>query len=887
MSIRNLDSLLDPASLAVIGASERPGSMGATVWHNMHSGGFSGAIHAVNPKYRSLSGRPCHADVSRLPNAPELAIICTPARTVVPLVRQLARCGIRAVVILSSGLDNRDKQAVLDAARPTLMRLLGPNCIGLLAPHRGINASLAPRGARAGKLAVVSQSGAVATAMLDWAEARQIGFSQFVSLGEQLDVDFGDMLDYLASDAHTRAILLYLESVTHPRKFMSAARAAARNKPVIVVQAGRSDAGRRAVAAHSSALGSTPGVLDAAIARAGMLRVDTLEQLFAAAEILTRFQAPIGAQMTILTNGGGLGIMAADAAAAHGVPLAELPAELMHELDSVLPAGWPRANPMDIGGDARTQRHVDTVRALARHRDAVGTLLLIHAPTARAPAAEIANALLPEFRPAGRSPLPVVSAWVGGPTVAEASARFTEAGLACYALPEQAVAAIGMLQAYARNQEELTQAPSTGFPDAPHAPDIHAAREIINGALADQRQWLTGPEAQRIGAAYGIAIAATDTVAADPEQAVRKAERIGYPVALELLSPDIHPAWDAGHVARNLDNAADVRSAAQALLARVVGDTPRARIGGLAVRAADHQPPAQALRVGARIDPLFGPVILLGPDGAAADDHPGSAVALPPLNEPLARALVARIRPAHGNMPAADLDAVITTLQTVSSLLADIPEIAELQITPLLAGPTGVIAPSARIRISADRPAGASHFAIAPYPAHLTETRPWQDGQLTLRPIRPEDEQRHLAFLQSLDADDIRMRVFYSRRHLPRSELARMVQIDYTREMAFVATTPDADGQENTLGVVRTSADPDNIEAEFSIILKPGLKGEGLGRILMEKIIAYQRSAGTHRLIAFALSENMRMRGLARSLGFTDKALPDDPGVHHLELVLN
>lgn len=815
MSIRNLDSLFRPASVAVIGASQRPGSPGATAWNNVLKAGFGGAIHAVNPKYRELSGHACHADVGRLPQAPELALICTPAATVAPIVERLARLGTRAAVILSGALDHRQRRAALRAARPALMRLLGPGSVGLLAPHAGLNASVAPSAARPGQVALVSQSGALATALLDWATARGIGFSQFVSLGDSMDVDAADLLDDLASDAHTRAILLHITSITQAGKFMSAARAAARNKPVIVVHAGRSAAGQRALAARRRSRGSTTAVADAALARAGLLRVDTLEELFTAAEILTRFQPPVGKQVTLLGNGSGLGLLAADAAAVHGVPLAELPAELLQELDPLLPAHGARGNPLDLGSHAPVQRHVRVVRALARHRDAVGTLVYLYAPTASAPAAQLADALLPELRPAGQPPLPVVSAWVGGPAVADARARFSAAGIACHAQPEQAVAAIAMLQAYARNQEELTEAPGTAFRAGPDAPDRQAVRQIIDAALAAQAQWLDASDAQRVCAAYGLAL-----------------------------------------------------------------------------QVAAHEQRAQALWAGTRIDPVFGPVILLG-QGHAPDNLDGKhVVALPPLNDTLARALLARARRAgilpdtHG-LPAAALDALADTLQAVSNMLADIPELAQLDLHPLRIDVTGAMAPGARLRISAERPAGASRFAIAPYPAHLIETRSWRDGELTLRPIRPEDEAQHLDFLRSLDADDIRMRVFHSRRSLPRSELARMVQVDYRREMAFVATTTDESGRERTLGVVRASADPDNVEAEFSIILRPGLKGGGLGRMLMDKLIAYQRSAGTQRLMAFALSENMRMRGLARALGFSDKAVPDDPGVHYLELALN
>ncbi|MCZ2406895.1 MAG: bifunctional acetate--CoA ligase family protein/GNAT family N-acetyltransferase [Burkholderiales bacterium] len=889
MSIRNLDSLFDPRSVAVIGASGRPYSVGGTLWRNMHTGGYAGAVYPVNPKHAELSGVRCYASVDDLPETPELAVICTPPATVVGLVRALAARGTRAAVVISAGLTADQKQAMLDAARPTLMRILGPNCVGLLAPHARLNASFAHIPARPGELAFVSQSGALVTAMLDWAEARQIGFSHFVSLGEHADVDFGDMLDFLASDAHTRAILLYIESLDQARKFMSAARAAARNKPVIVVKAGRSAQGQKAAASHTGALAGADDVIDAAIARAGMLRVDTLEALFLAAEILTRFKAPIGDRVTILTNGGGAGVMAADAAAAHGVPLAELTPALLHELDAVLPANWSRGNPVDIIGDAPTQRYVDALQALARHPQDTGTLLFLQAPTAIVPSTDIARALVPVVRPAGRRPLPLVSSWIGGPAVAEARRLFTEAGIACYDMPEQAVAAIGMLQAYARNQAELTEAPPSRPAGA--APDVARVRQLVAEVLAGGRDMLTEPEAKAVCEAYHIPVVATRVVPPDPQAAAAEAERIGFPVVLKILSADISHKSDVGGVVLNLQDADDVRAAAQAMLARIGKSHPQARLEGFTVQAMVRLKQAQELIIGASIDPVFGPVILFGQGGTAVEVMKDSAMALPPLNAPLARALIQRTRVArllagYRDVPPARLDAVIDTLTAVSQLLADVPEVAELDINPLIVNHEGAVALDARIRVSSARPAGAARFAIAPYPAELVETIDWQGQRLTLRPVRPEDEAQHRAFLESLDPEDIRLRIFHSRRTLERSELARMVQIDYTREMAFVATVPDAAGGERTLGVARALVDPDNVEAEFGIILRPELKGGGLGWLLMEKLIAYLRAAGTRRLVAMVLTENRRMRELGRALGFVETRLPQDPDLRYLALEL-
>ena len=891
MSIRHLDTLLRPSSVAVIGASERPFSVGGTLWHNMRSGGFAGPVYPVNLKYRQLSAQRCYHRVAELPEVPQLAIICTPAATVVGLVKQLAKLGTRSVVVITAGLSAEQKQAMLNAARPSLMRILGPNCVGLLSPHAGLNASFAPIPARRGDLAFVSQSGALVNAMLDWAEARRIGFSCFVSLGDHVDVDVGDMLDYLANDPHTRAILLYIESVDQARKFMSAARAAARAKPVIVVKAGRSEPGRRAAASHTGALAGADEVYDAVIARAGMLRVDSLAQLFLAAEILTRFRAPMGERVTILTNGGGAGVLAADAAAADGVTLAALDGSVRDELDAVLPANWSRGNPIDIVGDAPAQRYVDALNVLARHPHDTGTVLFIHAPTAIVPSAEIARAMVPAIQPAGRGPLPVVASWMGGPAVAEARDIFVRAGIACYDMPEQAIAAIAMLQRYAQNQAELTEAPPATPADAAHAPDTARVRAIVQQVLASGRDMLTEPEAKAVCEAYRIPVAATRTVPADPEAAADEATRIGFPVVLKILSADISHKSDVGGVRLNLQDAADVRSAATRLLQQVRTLQPTAQVEGFAVQQMVRLPHAHELIVGASIDRVFGPVILFGQGGTAVEVTKDSAMALPPLNAPLARALIRRTRVSrllqgYRDVPPTNVDAVVHTLQAVSQLLADIPELAELDINPLLVNHDNAIALDARVRVSAARPAGAASFAIQPYPAALSETVRWGGQTLTVRPIRPEDEAAHREFVDSLSPEDMRMRYFHSRRRLERSELAQLVQIDYTREMAFIATAPGPDGQPQTLGVARAITDPDNQQAEFGIIVRPGLKGHGLGQLLMERLIAHLRAAGTQQLVATVLADNQRMRALAQRLGLSTSPNPEDPATLRLTLAL-
>jgi acetyltransferase len=918
MSIRNLDHFFDPASVAVIGASARPGSVGATVWRNVREGRFTGPRWAVNPRHATLDGEPCHPDVRSLPATPELAIICTPPATVPGLVAELGARGTRAAVVLSAGFDAATKAAMLNAARPHLLRILGPNCLGLLVPHLGLNASFAHTGAEPGSLAFVSQSGALVTAMLDWARGRGIGFSHFVSLGEHADVDFGDMLDWLATCPRTRSVLLYAESVEGARKFMSAARAAARNKPVLIVKAGRSAQGAAAAASHTGALAASDLVLDAAIRRAGMLRVDTLRELFDAAQTLAHFRGSIATEvarfdpqqqrLTLVTNGGGAGVMAADAAAREGVELAPLAPAVRAALDAGLPPNWSRANPVDIIGDAPVVRYVHTLQTLLAD-PGNGTLLFMHAPTAIVPSAEIARALLPVVR---EHPGRLLACWLGGPAVQEARSLFEAEGIPCHDTPETAVRAFAMLTEYRRNQVQLMEAPparagATGRAGSPNGPETtdspgrpvsapdgsatpappagtgrDAVRHIVDAVLAGGRELMTEPEAKALLAACGIPVVATRVATPSPVAALQVASEIGYPVALKVLSPQITHKSDVGGVALNLENGAAVADAAQAMLARVAQRRPDATVTGFTVQSMVQRPRALELIVGASIDAQFGPVVLFGQGGTAVEVLADRAIGLPPLNAPLARALIARTRVARllqgwRDVPAADLDAVVGVLTAVSELLADEPRIAEIDINPLLADARGVIALDARVRLSAAAPGGAAHFAIRPYPAELERQVAWQGRTLTLRPIRPEDESQHRAFTESLDPADLRMRFFYSRRTIERSELARLTQIDYEREMAFVATEADATGAERTLGVARATCDPDNEEAEFAVTVRSELKGGGLGTLLMHTLVDHLRQRGTRRLVAYVLRDNERMLQLARDLGLKPETRHHDP----------
>jgi len=891
VSIRNLDLMFDPRSVAVIGASDRPASVGATVWRNLRDGGFEGPRWAVNPGRSQVGGEAAFASVAALPAAPDLAVICTPAASVPGLIAELGERGTRAAVVLSAGLDAAQHEAMQRAAGRHLLRILGPNCVGLLSPHARLNASFAHTGALAGSLAFVSQSGALVTAMLDWAAGRGIGFSHCISLGEHADVDFADLLDWLSNDARTRAVLLYIESVTGARKFMSAARAAARNKPVLVVKAGRSPQGAAAAASHTGALAASDLVFDAAIRRAGMLRVDGLQALFDAAETLAhlRHAQPSGAapqRLTVLTNGGGGGVLAADAAAACGIELAALPTATRAALAAVLPPHWSHANPVDIIGDAPVERYVAALGALLLTPD-TGTVLFMHAPTAIVHSLAIAQALLPLLQ---QHPGRVLACWLGDQAVLSARTLFQAAGIACHDTPEAAVQAFAQRVAYQRNQEELRQTPPAG-PSGPAA-DLATVRALIDQALAEGRVWLNEAEAKTLLAACGVPVVSTKVASADADSVVAAAQALGYPVALKLLSPQITHKSEVGGVALNLEDETALRAATVAMRERLTRLRPDAELSGYTVQAMVRRPHALELIVGASIDPLFGPVLLFGAGGTAVEVLADRALALPPLNLPLAHAMVQRTRIARllagwRDVPAADIAAIERTLVALSELLAAEPRIGELDINPLLADAQGVIALDARVRVDAAAPGGAARFAISPYPGHLVEQQAWRGRTITLRPIRPEDEAQHLAFLQRLSPEDVRMRVFYSRRSIEHSELARLTQLDYEREMAFIVTAAgEADSAEDTLAVARAACDPDNQSAEFGVIVRSDLKGSGLGRRVMDKLIAHLRARGTQRLVGSVLADNSGMLALARQLGFVIEAAERGDNVHPVWLDL-
>ncbi len=896
MTIRHLPQLFSPRSVALIGASEREGSLGAVLLRNLMQGGFKGQIWPVNPKRATVQGLRAWPDMASLPQAPDLAVICTPAAAVVDLIGALGERGTRAVIVITAGLKQAwpkeptrtIEQAMLEAARPHLLRILGPNCLGALVPSMGLNASFAPAQARPGSLAFVSQSGALATAMLDWAAERGIGFSHFVSLGDSADIDFGDMLDYLATDPTTRSILLYIESVKQARKFMSAARAAARNKPVILVKSGRAPEGARAAASHTGALAGSDEVFDVAVRRAGMLRVDTLEALFDAAQTLAHqregravslSRLPQG-RLLILTNGGGAGVLAADALCLAGGQLVSLQPGTLAALDACLPATWSGGNPVDIIGDAQVERYVQALGIVLAAEEVDGVLFM-HAPTAVVPAEDIARACLPLLQAARK---PVLTSWVGGVAVAKARQLSHEAGVPSHDTPERAVAAWLQLQHYARNQQALQQLVRS--PPLGQTGGRQTGLRLIEQARQEGRAWLGDAASMQLLQAYGVPVLATERCDS-VDQALAAAERLGYPVALKVVSPQVVHKTDVGGVALNLGGPQALRRAAEELRQSLARSLPQAQLSAYTVQAMAARPGALELIVGINTDPVFGPVLLVGQGGIEVELSQRHAIALPPLNADLAQDLIERsglspLLAGHRGRPPVDRGALVDVLLRLSVLASELPDLWELDINPLWIDASGVLAVDARARL---RPTTqvAVPPAILPYPAELEKQVQLSGQQLLIRPIRPEDGLVLQQFYAGASAQDLRMRFFAARREVPVTELARYSQIDYDREMTFVAVAGDGLSPE-LLGEVRAVCDPDRLRAEFAIQVATAWQGRGLGRVLLAQMIKHLAAQGVESIEGTCMAENRHMIELARSLGFKAEPTGQD-GLLELRLL--
>ena len=875
MSIRNLDRMFRPQSVAVIGASDRPHSVGAALMRNLTQGGFEGPVVPVNPRAAAVHGIMAYRDVASLPIVPDLAVIATPPDTIAPLIGELGARGTCAAVILTAGFAEgeakigREREAqVLNAARPHLLRIVGPNCLGLAVPGIGLNATFAPASVAAGNIAFLTQSGAMATTVLDWAQPRAIGFSAVVSMGDMSDVDFGDLLDYFAIDDATKAILIYAEAITHARKFMSAARRASRVKPVIIVKGGRAEEGARAATSHTGALAGADVVYEAAFRRAGMLRVNEVEELFDAAATLSRMPPTGGNRLAIVTNGGGAGVLATDRLIEEGGKLATLSAATLAHLNEVLPPTWSHANPVDIIGDADAGRYAGAVKALMQD-DGVDALLVSYCPTAIVSAEDAANGLigaLAEGKPAKN----VFACWMGDASLAAGRAALAAAKLPDLETPERAVRAFMYLVRYRQSQTLLLETPSS----APVLPaDTVKARSLVAAALADGREWLDPAECAAFFSCYGVPFARTEAVA-DAKAAAAFAAEIDGPVALKIRSRDITHKSDVGGVALNLATPEAVEAAAKRMLERVARVKPAARLEGFIVQQMIQRPGSYELIAGVTSDATFGPVILFGHGGTAVEVLRDKSLELPPLNTALARAQIERTRIArllkgYRDRPAADIDGVVTVLMQLGRIVAEHAEIAEIDINPLLCDAEGVIAVDGRIRVrSATAPAEA-RLAIRPYPQELkSEIRTAGGTSFPVRPIRPEDEPALRRFAEEVDAADLWHPVFALLRERTHETAARLSQIDYDREMTMVAWTGD-----RIAGLARSAADPNFEEAEAAVVIRADLRDKGLATKLLQLLLRAVAGQGVRRAALVYPARLDRLQAIATELGFT--AAPD------------
>ncbi len=874
MTIRNLEGAVNPKSIAVIGASDRDGSVGQMVMKNITEGGFSGHIWPVNPKYKTVAGLACHGSIAELPDAPDFAVIITPAPTVPGIITQLAERGCRAAVIITAGLTSANglKQAMLDAAKPYLFRIIGPNTIGLLVPTAGLNASFSHIAPEPGSIALLSQSGAIVTSLIDWAAEKSIGFSQIVSLGDMADVDVGDYLDLLAGDFATKAIVLYLESIPEPRKFMSAARAAARVKPVIAVKSGRHAEAAKAAQTHTGALSGADRVTDAALRRAGILRVRDLDSLFGATETISRYKPLTRARTAIVTNGGGAGVLAVDQLMDRGSVLADISDETIRVLDEALPSNWSRANPIDIIGDAPAERYVAAVKAAAADPE-VDVIIVMNCPTALASPVEAARAVAELAQKGLINGKPVLACWLGGKTARLGWALLEEAGIACFDTPAEVAAAVSYLVDWSRAQAQLMRVPESRT----HQKDGHRGKvqAIFEAVAKDGRAMLTEPEAKAAIAAYGIEVPETLVARTlkDVEAMARTILESSPRMAIKLLSRKISHKSDIGGVVLNVETPKQARAAASAIKKRLqerhAGMTP----DGFSLQPMIERKQANELILGVNRDSAFGPVILFGAGGIAVEVMDDTAIGLPPLDTVLAGDLVdatriGRLLAGFRDRKPADRQAILSALIALSDMIVDFPCILSMDINPLLADSDGVIALDARIQIEpgrVDESGPNPDLAIRPCPAGWETTVNVDDQDWIMRPITPADVSLYPDFLAKIAPDDIRFRFLAPRKHFPDQMLLRLTQLDYDREMAFLLL----DGASGALaGIARLSADPDREKAEYAILVRSDLQGRGLGWALMQQLIVYATADGLKQIEGLILKDNTRMIDMCRAIGF-------------------
>ena len=897
-----LARLFVPRSVAIVGASERDGALGKFVFENALRADFHGTIYAVNPKYRSVLGKTAFSSIDDLPETPDLIVIASPAATVTDVLRTAGVRGVRAAVVLSAGFAETGPAGaaigvqIMAEARKHGIRMIGPNCVGIMRPSIGLNATFANAAAKPGSLALIAQSGAVCTAILDWAAGTEIGFSSVISLGGAIDLDFGEILDYLIHDPETKSILLYMEGIRDARRFMSALRAASRVKPIIVLKAGRNASGAHAVASHTGALAGSDKVWESALARAGAVRVNSSMQLFAAARLLADprvAKALKGNRLAIVTNGGGPGVVAADAAEANGLVLATLDATTVQALNAALPAHWSHGNPVDIIGDATPARFHDALQAVIADPN-VDAVLTMFCPQSITSSEAAAQAIIPlATRALNEERKPVFTSWLGGASIAKARVMLDEAGVPNFITPESAVDAFTYLARFREHQNLLRESVSASESMTFHELSLAIAKAntIREFALSQKRMLLLEREAKALLDAFHLPVA-IGVLAVDASAAVIAAQKMGFPVALKIDSPDITHKSDVGGVRLNLANGRQVSAAFDSMMADVNDSYPNARINGANVQPMLKFENARELLVGISRDPTFGPVIAFGAGGVGVEVIADTALALPPLNEALAETLItataiSRILGQYRNVAAIDRAALKNVIVRVATIASVLPWVREMDLNPVLAHPAGVAVLDARVVIDADSPVTDTryrHMAIFPYPVELERELRLKDGTpVRMRAIRPDDAGRERAFVAAMSETSRYYRFMHSVAALSDDMIARFTQLDYDREMALLALTTD---ESVIAGVARYSPNADGKSVEFAIAIGDPWQGKGLGEQLMKNLINCAKEAGYAEMEGTVLHANQAMLALAARLGFSTRAANESRDTVRLRLIL-
>ena len=880
------ETLFNPKSIAVFGASESATSVGSKVHANLLAGGFQGPVVAVNPKYQQVRGQTCYRTIAEVPDKIDLAVIATPAATIPGIMADLGEAGISSAIVLSAGFretgdeGKRLEGRLIEAARKAGVRFIGPNCVGLVRPWLGMNATFLNSDTPQGRLAIVSQSGALCSAISDYAGPHHLGFSAVVSLGNSTNLDFGEVLQFLATDPKTDAILLYVEGVQKASGFLSGLRIAARSKPVIVLKSGRHVQSSKAANTHTGALIGSDAVFDAALSRSGAVRAETFGQLFAAAEILSASKRAAGRRLGIVTNGGGAGVLAADRAGDMGLDVPDISDKTRKALDAILPAFWSRSNPVDILGDASAEKYGAAVKACLDDEGLDGVLVML-TPQAMTDATAAAQAVVDAVPKRTRKP--VLACWMGATSVTEGRRLLSENGIPDFVTPERAVEAFSYLAQHQRHQRLALEVPGPLADVA--TPDVTGARMIIDTALRDGRTMLNDIESKAVLRTFRIPTNMT-VEANTATEALVAAETVGFPVAMKILSPQISHKSDVGGVMLGLMSAADVMQAFREITERAKALRPEAEIAGVTVERMAEVDDARELVVGMSRDPVFGPVIMFGAGGTMVEILRDNAVALPPLNAVLAdrlidRTRVSRLLDAFRDRHAVKRQAVVDVLLRVSDMVCELPEIAELDLNPLFAGPDGVICVDARIAIARppSKDGSYDHMAIHPYPRHLMREARLSDGRLlTIRPIRPEDAEAERSFVRNLSPQAKRFRFMGTVNELSPQMLAQFTQIDYRTEMALVALVGE-EGAEEQIGVARYAINPDRRSCEFAIVVGDQVQHQGIGTRLMKALMEAARDHGLTVIEGTVLRENGPMLHLMAELGFTVERVPDDPEV--------